>query len=111
MVEASLLHLVRTGDCQPICSSGAQHSCEADMRNFVDQGPTSSLKPDDRSLSLNARSRTLVSAIAALVVALLLLLLLAGIRMCALQPSHARETIGEVCLEHWAVLGALARER
>ena len=87
MVDNSLLQLVRTGSCVPICSSSTQDSCAAEMRAFVDQGSTSSVLPGDRAPALDVKSRTVFSVVAAMLVALLLLLLLTGIRMCALSPS------------------------
>lgn len=87
MVENSLLHIVQTGTCHPICSSSTQQSCAADMRTFVGHGSPSTVFHGDRAPSLDLKSRTLFSVVAALLVALLLLMFLTGIRMCVLRPQ------------------------
>ena len=69
------------------------------MREFVGHGSASSVQPGERAPSLDVKSRTIFSVVAAMVVALLLLLLFTGIRMCVLIPTRTNAHSSEQWLE------------
>lgn len=82
IVDRQLLNLVRAGTCTPMCASTHQ-TCAADMRAFVDGGSKSSVTPEGRSLPLGFEPGKVFLVVAAMLAALLLLIFVTVIRMCA----------------------------